>query len=1094
MKNNRKLQKRIFQQLLSLSVFCFTLISTGVHSQTTVQVGTSTSVSAYTPVYSFNAFNYSQQIYKGTENSLSTYSGQYITAIRFYWTGSGNMNNAGTWDIFMGNTAQASFSSTINWISLGSMTQVYSGTVSLPASAGWMTIILDAPFQYTGNNIVVAVDENAAGYSTSGCTYQYTTATNDVLYYRNDVTNPDPAAPPTGTLNSSRPNIQFDFFNTPNPPNVVSVTATSGTASRSYPAVQYAFDALNSGVHMGDIAIEIGSAGNQTFTLSNTIDVLPSGTGSASYSNVLVRPAYPNITLTSSLASSSTIRLSKTSSVVFDGRIESSGSTCDLTIENSSTGSASRGAIEFYGASGNIIRYCNLKSSTTSSTNGLGTISMNYNSNSGPSNNLIEFSNVTKSGANLPNFAIASSNTSSTYKSENNIVQNCNISDFQRAGIWLGNSGATDYNNLWTIRNNHFFEAAPIALSATNYFNWAIYIGYHSSSNSYRQSSGVFNISGNMIGGDGVGGDWTVTSASGTYTVAGGIFIYGSTSEFSEISGNIIENFSIQTYVADQSYYKLYGFDGIYNHLSKIKIGTTAGNEIRNISIVHSSANWGGFVSGIYSGTSSNLSCEIMNNSIHDISLSSGNNEFQYVYGIYSYAGSSISTNRTNNNEVYNINAIKGRYVNGLYIDGGAEQNHVSRIATDGTIGELYGIRWAVTGSSNASTYRIDNNEIFLGLDAAGNSTAVNKNIYGIFTNSQDVILYYNSILIDGTATSNNSACIRINTTGAGTSVTNNLLYNNRTGGTGRHLCISSAINLATNPGYLTSSNNAYIFGGNMGEYNTATAFSGGSTATTLADWTAAATNEINSRDTLNSQMPVSAFFPNCLLSNNLIPSAGSWLCAGCVVAQTSDYMNVARNNPAPTTIGAYELDCPTILPIVLTAFKANCTEAGVSISWTTTSETNNNFFTIEKSINGENFEPILQIAGAGNSNQILHYEAIDFNNDSETRYYRLMQTDYDGSSSYSNIISVNCSGRSFEASISPNPFIETVEIALSNTEASSVNVFLLNKLGQIIPIDISIAGSGKIILNTPDGLAEGYYFIKITSETQIQIFKIMKL
>jgi len=1067
-------------------------------SQTTVQVGTSTSVSAYTPVYSFNVYNYSQQIYQGSENSLSTYSGQYITAIRFYWTGTGNLTNSNTWVIYMGNTSQSSFTSTTNWVAAGSMTQVYNGTVSFPSAAGWMTILLDAPFQYTGNNLVVAVDENVAGYASSGSTFQYTSVSNGVLYYRNDVTNPDPAAPPAGTQNASRPNIQFDFFNSGSPANVVTVNATAGTATRSYSNFKYAIDAINAGIHKGIVTVEAGSSDNQTLTVSSQCELLANGTGCASYSRVVIRPAYSNVTVSGSFPASGTttqgiINLVGTQNVVLDGRIGSTGSTKNLTIENSST-NAYASTIIFSGADHDTLRHCNIKSSTSATTGGTGTVSFQYHTTwFGCNQNIVEYCDITKSGANLPNYAIASSNTSSTNKSENNIIRNCNISDFQRAGIWLGNSGATDYNNLWTISNNNIFESVPIAISATNYLNWAIYIGYHSSSNSYYQSSGVFTIAGNNIGGNGAGGNWTVTSTAGSYTAVGGIFIYGSTTAFSQINGNNIGNFSVQTYVADQSYFKLYGFNGIYSHLSKVKIGSGGSNEIHNISMVHSNSGWGGFISGIYTTTSLDLSCEVMNNQIHDINLISGNNEFQYVYGIYSYSGSSVSTNRTNNNQVSVINALKGRYVHGLYCDGGVERNHVSKIATDGTIGELYGIRWNNTGSGNASTYRVDNNEIILGKDASGNSTAINKNIFGIYTNSQYLVLYYNSVLLEGTATANNSACLRINSTGTGPNIVNNLLYNNRSGGAGRHLCISAAINLTTNPSYLTSSNNAYIISSNLGEYNTATAFSGGTVAPALTNWTAAAINELNSRDTLNTAMPVSGFFPNLTTSDNLYPSADKWLCAGIVVSQTTDFSSTNRHNPAPTTIGAYELDCPTILPVELLSFDAVCNESSVLLKWSTASETNNNYFTIEKSSDGVVFEPIIRVEGAGNSNQLTNYNATDNEASPEPAYYRLRQTDFDGAYSLSDVVMANCNKDVFTVNVYPNPVWEHIDVFVTGQDIENIRVSLYNKIGQEIEIDPE-NDEGKISISFPAKIPPGQYIMKISNDRTIKTCKILKM
>jgi len=84
-------------------------------------------------------------------------------------------------------------------------------------------------------------------------------------------------------------------------------------------------------------------------------------------------------------------------------------------------------------------------------------------------------------------------------------------------------------------------------------------------------------------------------------------------------------------------------------------------------------------------------------------------------------------------------------------------------------------------------------------------------------------------------------------------------------------------------------------------------------------------------------------------------------------------------------------------LPIELISFKAKTMKDKVELYWSTVSEINNNYFSIEKSIDGYNYQEIGQVSGAGNSSQTLNYSFFDDNPFHGVAYYRLSQTDYNG-------------------------------------------------------------------------------------------------
>ncbi len=97
--------------------------------------------------------------------------------------------------------------------------------------------------------------------------------------------------------------------------------------------------------------------------------------------------------------------------------------------------------------------------------------------------------------------------------------------------------------------------------------------------------------------------------------------------------------------------------------------------------------------------------------------------------------------------------------------------------------------------------------------------------------------------------------------------------------------------------------------------------------------------------------------------------------------------------------------DCVYPLPIELLYFKAEIKDNYTKLKWATTTERNNNYFNIQKSLNGYDFSEIGNINGAGNSTQIINYIFTEDIKLEGLAYYRLKQVDYNGNISYSPII-----------------------------------------------------------------------------------------
>lgn len=101
-----------------------------------------------------------------------------------------------------------------------------------------------------------------------------------------------------------------------------------------------------------------------------------------------------------------------------------------------------------------------------------------------------------------------------------------------------------------------------------------------------------------------------------------------------------------------------------------------------------------------------------------------------------------------------------------------------------------------------------------------------------------------------------------------------------------------------------------------------------------------------------------------------------------------------------------------TVMPITLSSFEAVVTNTNtVRINWTTASETKNDLFTVEKSVDGEHYSPVTSVEGSGNTTTPRHYQCEDRQPYAGKSYYRLKQTDFNGTYSYSHVVKVDYDG-----------------------------------------------------------------------------------
>ncbi len=114
------------------------------------------------------------------------------------------------------------------------------------------------------------------------------------------------------------------------------------------------------------------------------------------------------------------------------------------------------------------------------------------------------------------------------------------------------------------------------------------------------------------------------------------------------------------------------------------------------------------------------------------------------------------------------------------------------------------------------------------------------------------------------------------------------------------------------------------------------------------------------------------------------------------------------NNKYSPFTLGTLGND--NTLPINLTSFTLKCTATGSILNWATASEINNNYFSVEKSTDMKNWRLVTTISGEMNSYIEKKYELKDDESHEQTTYYKLSQTDYDGTVVQLDVLSILCS------------------------------------------------------------------------------------
>lgn len=173
--------------------------------------------------------------------------------------------------------------------------------------------------------------------------------------------------------------------------------------------------------------------------------------------------------------------------------------------------------------------------------------------------------------------------------------------------------------------------------------------------------------------------------------------------------------------------------------------------------------------------------------------------------------------------------------------------------------------------------------------------------------------------------------------------------------------------------------------------------------------------------------------------------------------------------------------DTNPTFPVELISFNAQWEEDEVMLTWETATESNNSHFTIEKSIDGRIYVPLGLIDSKGNSQSIQEYHLLDHEPFKTTTFYRLKQTDLDGSFSYLGIVEINTiSGAAPKVTVFPNPVMDgRLHISLNHLELEKIkSVALMDLQGRVVYQMSGIQKHSHI--NLGRNLSDGMYWLVV--------------
>lgn len=178
-----------------------------------------------------------------------------------------------------------------------------------------------------------------------------------------------------------------------------------------------------------------------------------------------------------------------------------------------------------------------------------------------------------------------------------------------------------------------------------------------------------------------------------------------------------------------------------------------------------------------------------------------------------------------------------------------------------------------------------------------------------------------------------------------------------------------------------------------------------------------------------------------------------------------------------------------SILPIESMSFTGICDRQNVVLKWNTTTETTKNYFTVERSDEGINWQLVGTLTGTGNTSTLHSYTLTDILPNKKISFYRLKETDINGNYKYGNVITVkNCGDDAANSwAIFPNPSDGKFQLLFTGNTSQVNSIVIFNSQGQKL-YSSPVFQSGFDL----SGRAPGIYFMHVQQNSKATNLKIV--
>ena len=186
------------------------------------------------------------------------------------------------------------------------------------------------------------------------------------------------------------------------------------------------------------------------------------------------------------------------------------------------------------------------------------------------------------------------------------------------------------------------------------------------------------------------------------------------------------------------------------------------------------------------------------------------------------------------------------------------------------------------------------------------------------------------------------------------------------------------------------------------------------------------------------------------------------------------------------TEYSGYEISllaAVNILPVELTFFKGRPKVNTIDLQWVTASETNNDYFAVEKSTNGIDFKEMTEIDGRGTTTLESYYNWVDESPNDGLNYYRLLQVDFNGDKSYSDMIAIAFKADRDEIQVYPNPTVRELNLNLPENWDGETTIAIYDFYGKVINSFSISSGSSTFSV---DNLPAGFYRLSAINKSKI--------